>query len=391
VKSYASGFGLPVALLANLFEPPFIMDKIHNALCFGRDLPATGLPCHLEILSTGLSIRFSESSFETISLDRLSVKSAGFDHDHLALSWTADGEERQVYVKDQAMIAALKALAHPEVSRHIDRSIKSASRARRATKMWIWIAVASAMAALAGLWMTSDALVRMAVNRIPIEWERTLGESARQQILMGERVITEGPAIKAVEDMIRRLNDQLPGNPYRFNVTVVRNETVNAMALPGGSVIVYTGLLKQADSPEEVAGVLAHELSHVIMRHGLEGMVQSAGLMTVVMVVLGNQQGLIGALERLGLQITTLKFSRKKETEADLHGLQLLHQAHISPDGMIAFFERLAKNEGTPMALLSTHPMSAERAARLSGEASSLPMTSPAPFAFDWTAVKASL
>ncbi|HTK88481.1 MAG TPA: M48 family metallopeptidase, partial [Nitrospiraceae bacterium] len=146
-----------------------------------------------------------------------------------------------------------------------------------------------------------------------------------------------------------------------------------------------------ADSPEEVAGVLAHELSHVIMRHGLEGMVQSAGLMTVVMVVLGNQQGLIGALERLGLQITTLKFSRKKETEADLHGLQLLHQAHISPDGMIAFFERLAKNEGTPMALLSTHPMSAERAARLSGEASSLPMTSPAPFAFDWTAVKASL
>jgi beta-barrel assembly-enhancing protease len=379
-------------LLTNHFKPPsFIMDKDHNALCFGRDLPATGLPCHLEILPTGLSIRFSESSFETISLDRLSVKSGGFDHDHLILSWTADGEERQAYVKDEAMIAALRALAHPEVSRHIDRSIKGASRARRATKMWIWIAVASTMVVLAGLWMTSDVLVRMAVNRIPIEWERTLGESARQQVLMGERVITEGPAIKAVEDMTRRLNDQLPGSPYRFEITVIRNETVNAMALPGGSVIVYTGLLKQADSAEEVAGVLAHELSHVILRHGLEGMVQSVGLMTVVMVVLGNQQGLIGALERLGMQMTTLRFSRQKETEADLHGLQLLHQAHISPAGMIAFFERLAKNEGTPMALLSTHPMSAERAARLNREASSLPMTSPAPFDFDWAAVKASL
>ncbi|MDQ6735018.1 MAG: M48 family metallopeptidase [Nitrospirota bacterium] len=368
------------------------MYKTHNALCFGRDLPATGLPCHLEVLPAGLSIRFSESSFETISLDRLSVKSGGFDHDHLVLSWTTDGDERQMYVKEPVVIDALRALVHPEVSRHIDRSIKGATRARQATKMWIWIAVASMMAVLAGLWMTSDVLVRMAVNRIPIEWERTLGESARQQALMGERVITEGPAIKAVEAMTRRLNDQLPGSPYRFEITVVRNETVNAMALPGGSVIVYTGLLKQANSPEEVAGVLAHELSHVVLRHGMEGMVQSAGMMTVIMVMLGNQQeGLIGALERLGMQMTTLKFSREKETAADLHGLQLLHQAHISPAGMIAFFERLAKNEGSPIALLSTHPMSAERAARLNREASSLPTTSPAPFDFDWAVVKASL
>jgi beta-barrel assembly-enhancing protease len=367
------------------------MENISNALYFGPSSPTTGLPCRLEVLPIELKIRLSESVFETMPLDRIAVKSGGFDHDHLVLSWTADGEERQVYVKDQAMIAELKALAHPEVSRRIDRSIKGASRARRATKMWIWIAMASTMVALAGLWMTSDMLVRMAVNRIPSEWERTLGESARQQVLMGERVITEGPAVKAVEDMIRRLNAQLPGNPYRFNITVVRNETVNAMALPGGSVIMYTGLLKEADSPEEVAGVLAHEFSHVVLRHGLEGIVQSVGLMTVVMVVLGNQQGLIGALERLGMQMTTLRFSRQKETEADLHGLRLLHQAHISPAGMIAFFERLAKNEGTPIALLSTHPMSAERAARLNREASFLPMTSPAPFDFDWAAVKASL
>lgn len=367
------------------------MDKTPNALYFSRVHPALGLPCSLDVLPTELAIRLSDSSFETVPLERLSVKSGGFDHDHLVLSWTTDGDERQMYVKDPDMIAALRALVHPEVSRHIDRSIKGAARARQATKMWIWIALASMMAVLIGLWMTSDVLVRMAVNRIPVEWERTLGESARQQTLMGEHVITEGAAIKAVEAMTRRLNDQLPGSPYRFDITVVRNETVNAMALPGGSVIVYTGLLKQANSPEEVAGVLAHELSHVVLRHGMESMVQSVGMMTVIMVVLGNQQGLIGALERLGMQMTTLQFSREKETEADLHGLQLLHQAHISPAGMIAFFERLAKNEGTPIALLSTHPMSAERAARLNKEASFLPMTSPSPFNFDWAAVKASL
>lgn len=367
------------------------MDKTPNALYFSRTHPASGFPCHLEVLPTELAITISESSFETVPLERLSVKSGGFDHDHLVLSWTADGDERQTYIKEPVVIAALSALVHPDVSRHIDRSIKGATRARQATKMWIWVAIASIMAVLAGLWMASNVLVRMAVNRIPIEWERILGESARQQVLMGQRVITEGPAVNALKDMTRRLTDQLSGNPYRFEITVVRNETVNAMALPGGSIIVYTGLLKQADSPEEVAGVLAHELNHVVLRHGMESMVQSVGLMAVIMVVLGNQQGLIGPLERLGMQITTLQFSREKETEADLHGLHLLHQANISPAGMIAFFERLAKNEGTPIALLSTHPMSAGRAARLNKEASSLPMTSPMPFDIDWTAVKSSL
>ncbi|MBA2251434.1 MAG: M48 family metallopeptidase [Nitrospirales bacterium] len=362
-----------------------------NALYFGRAHPATGLPCRLDVLPTELKILLSESVGETIPLDRLAVKSGGFDQDHLILSWTVDGEERQVYVKDPAVIHVLKTSAHPDVSRHTHQSMKGAARACQATTVRIWVAAALIIAVLAGLWVASDVLVRMAVNRIPIEWERILGESARQEMLTGQRVVTEGPAVKAVEEMTRRLTDHVPGNPYRFDVTVVRNDAVNAMALPGGSVIVYTGLLKQAESPEEVAGVLAHEVNHVLLRHGVESMVQSVGVMALVMVLLGNQQGLIGALERLGIQLTTMKFSREKETEADVHGLHLLHQANISPAGMIRFFERLARSEGAPVALLSTHPMSAERAARLKKEEQALPSYTPGTFAFDWQSIKDGL
>jgi beta-barrel assembly-enhancing protease len=301
------------------------------------------------------------------------------------------GEERQVYVKDPAVIHALKTSAHLNVSRHTHHSMKSAARARQASTMWIWMSVASIIAVLAGLWMASDGLVQMAVNRVPIEWERTLGESARQELLTGQRVITEGPAVKAVEEITRRLTDHVADSPYRFDVTVVTNNAVNAMALPGGSVIVYTGLLKQAESPEEVAGVLAHEINHVLLRHGVESMVQSVGVMALVVVLLGNQQGLIGVLERLGIQLTTMKFSREKETEADLQGLHLLHQANISPAGMIQFFERLAKTEGGPVALLSTHPMSAERAARLKKEQQALPSYMSQTFAFDWRRMKSTL
>jgi beta-barrel assembly-enhancing protease len=382
----------PAASLEGRFEHPLsVMDKISNALYFGPSYPASGLPCHLQVLPTELSIRLSGSSVEIISLDRVALKSGGFDHDHLVLSWSIDGEERQVYVKDPAVIHALKTSAHLNVSRHTHHSMKSAARARQASTMWIWMSVASIIAVLAGLWMASDGLVQMAVNRVPIEWERTLGESARQELLTGQRVITEGPAVKAVEEITRRLTDHVADSPYRFDVTVVTNNAVNAMALPGGSVIVYTGLLKQAESPEEVAGVLAHEINHVLLRHGVESMVQSVGVMALVVVLLGNQQGLIGVLERLGIQLTTTKFSREKETEADLQGLHLLHQANISPAGMIQFFERLAKTEGGPVALLSTHPMSAERAARLKKEQQALPSYMSQTFAFDWRRMKSTL
>lgn len=136
------------------------MEKTHNALYFSRAHPAPGCPCHLEVLPGELTVRVAES-FETVPLERLSVKSGGFDHDHLILSWTTDGDERQIYVKDPVVIASLATLTSPEVSRHI------ASRARQATKMWIGFTMASLMAVLVGLWATSDVLVQMAVRRIP--------------------------------------------------------------------------------------------------------------------------------------------------------------------------------------------------------------------------------
>jgi Zn-dependent protease with chaperone function len=367
------------------------MNSVPNALYFGAGHPATGRPCHIEVRPPDLIIHMSEAEVESVSLERLGVKSGGFDHDHLILKWMHEGDERQLYIKDPVVIDALKTTEAWDIGRYVHRSTQHARRARQVRWAWVWISVALSVAVLAGLWFGSDVLVRTAVNRIPIEWEHQLGDATRHEVLKGQRVVTEGPAVAALGDICRRLTEQLRDSPYHFDVTLVRNETVNAMALPGGSVIVYTGLLQQAESPEEVAGVLAHELNHVLLRHGLENIMQSAGIVAIVTVAFGNQQGFIGLLEQFGIQLATTKFSRAKETEADLTGLHLLHEAGISPDGMIAFFERLAKTDGAPIALLSTHPMSAERAARLKSESASLPMTARVPFPFDWSAIKAGL
>jgi beta-barrel assembly-enhancing protease len=115
------------------------------------------------------------------------------------------------------------------------------------------------------------------------------------------------------------------------------------------------------------------------------------GFVAVVSIVLGNPPGLGGVMKQLGVELMTLKFGRAQETEADLTGLQLLHQAKINPTGMITFFQRLAEKDEGRVEWLSTHPMSSGRAERLKAELAAMPMQTPEPFSFEWAKIRTSL
>ena len=362
-----------------------------NALCFGDDLPGAGVPCHVEVSPDGLTLHLGEAPVETIPFSRVSIEAGGFDHDHLVLKWQSQGAARTLYLKDPDLIRSFRQTAPHELTAHVERTAQQVRRARHGRRTLLLVALGSVVGLILLLWLGSDALVQMAVSRIPTEWERPIGEAARSQFLAGQSVVKEGPTVAAVQEITKRLADAAPGNPYKFEVTVVRSDVVNAFALPGGYVVVFTGLLKKAESPEEVAGVLAHELNHVLLRHGLERIVKTAGLMAVVTIVVGDQQGLVGLAKRLGVELLTLKFGREQETQADLQGLHLLHRAKIAPAGMIRFFERLSESDKLQVEILSTHPMSAGRAERLKTEAAALSHQDPEPFTFDWGAVQAGL
>jgi predicted Zn-dependent protease len=131
------------------------------------------------------------------------------------------------------------------------------------------------------------------VDRIPLDWERRIGESAYQDFLIQHPAVKDGPAVAAVQEISERLIAHIPGNPYTFEVAVVKSEVVNAFALPGGYVVVFTALLQQAENAEEVAGVLSHELNHVLERHALQRIVKQLGLVTTVGIIIGDQQGLV--------------------------------------------------------------------------------------------------
>lgn len=372
------------------------MTEFHpNALCFGEEFPATGLPCLVHVEAHGITIGFPAGAKggqpESVPYSSMKVSAGGLDHDQLVLDWTGPTGQRTLYLKNPDVILAFRQAVPDHLNQPLERAAEQVRRARQRHRMVWGIVGGMLLASVLGLWFGSDLLVEIAVDRIPVEWEQKLGESAYRDFLAQQDVVKDGPSVAAVKEMTHRLTDPIPENPYTFEITVVKSDVVNAFALPGGYIVVFTGLMKKAESPEEVAGVLAHELNHVLQRHGLERIVKQLGLVAVVSIILGNQQGLGGIMKQLGVELMTLKFGRAQETEADLTGLELLYRAKVNPEGMITFFQRLAEKDDGRVEWLSTHPMSSARADHLKGQLAQMPKQDYEPFTFEWTKVRAAL
>lgn len=365
-----------------------------NALCFGDEFPASGMPCLVQIEAHGLTVTYApdqdraESRSESVRFSELSVSAGGLNHDQLVLHWPRSTGQKTLYLKNPDVIRAFRQMAPNHMSRPLEQAAEQVRQARQRHRVVWGLVSGTALVVVLGLWFGSDALVELAVNRIPVEWEQKLGESAYREFLAGQDVTKEGLAVAAVKEMTQRLASHVPNNPYRFEVTVVKSDVVNAFALPGGYVVVFTGLMKKAESPEEVAGVLAHELNHVLQRHGLERIIKQLGFVAVVSIVLGNPPGLGGVMKQLGVELMTLKFGRAQETEADTTGLDLLYRAKINPEGMITFFQRLAEKDEGRVEWLSTHPMSSARADHLKARLAEMPKQKAEPFSFEWPKVR---
>lgn len=193
------------------------------------------------------------------------------------------------------------------------------------------------------------------------EIDRQIGAAAAKQmsLLGGE---CKNPAAKAyVEQLAAPILKAAGPTPFEFQFRVADDPSVNAFALPGGYVTVNRGLLEAAETGEEVAGVLGHELQHALLRHGTRRILRQVGGRALLWIITGGTdfdwmtQG-VGTL-------TGLSYDRGQESEADMEGLRMLTEAGIDPNGLATFFARLEKDGGpTPPALLSTHPDPGDRA-----------------------------
>src|SRR5947209_3300572 len=255
-------------------------------------------------------------------------------------------------VDDFGFLAALHTAA-PVVTRRFHDP-----RRRRARVQLTVLAALAVVGVAAALYVWGIPAAAGAVAaRVPASWEERLGNAIVADLASPGREAVIG-------GIVRRLLAPLPSVPYTFRVTVLDDGSVNALAVPGGQIILLRGLLERTRTPEELAGVLAHEIQHVLRRHATRMLLQhtSAGLMLAA--VSGDISGAMAYGLESARVLGALRYSRQYEAEADVEGLRMLLAAGVDPEGMIAFFETLRAEEGrqpTPLRYLASHPPARDR------------------------------
>lgn len=203
-------------------------------------------------------------------------------------------------------------------------------------------------------------------NLISIEDEWKLGQQIAADVERQVRLSNDETVSSYVRQMGQRIVAQTPMANLPWEFHVVEDRAINAFAIPGGHVYVNTGLIANADNASELAGVMAHEISHVVARHSTEQLSRQYGLSVLAGVVLGQDPG---ALQQIAAQIVAggalARFSREAEREADEIGIRFMYDANYDPRGMASMFRELLEHQKSQPsrveAFFSTHPTTEER------------------------------
>jgi beta-barrel assembly-enhancing protease len=220
-----------------------------------------------------------------------------------------------------------------------------------------------------GLYLWGIPAVASVVSSVvPVSWEERLGEAVAQHLAPPAKKCTDPTLARAVDEIMASLTRTLPDSPYTFRVAVVDNPTINAFAAPGGYIVIFRGLLERTRTAEELAGVLSHEMQHILKRHATRMLVQNASTAFLLAAITGET----GDAMAFGLEgarlLGALRYSRHHEEEADAEGVGMLVLAGIDPEGLIAFFETLREDRrqvAGVLSYLSTHPSIGDRIERL--------------------------
>jgi Zn-dependent protease with chaperone function len=241
---------------------------------------------------------------------------------------------------------------------------------------------AGSVAVAALLYASATPAARWAAHRVPRSAEAKLGQELAH--LVSKKYCETPEAGVALGQLARRL-----GADPHIAVHVLDLEMVNAFTFPGGTVVITKGLLAEAAGPDEVAGVLAHEIEHVARRHVMVHVVRSSLLTALWQAGVGDYTGFFVIDPKTAFDIAALRFSRDDEREADRGAVARLQGAGIRPDGFRQFFDRLrAKTDSIPP-WLSNHPSSAERMAAIAaGQPTAQGTTLPALGEAEWKSLQ---
>lgn len=229
------------------------------------------------------------------------------------------------------------------------------------------LAGAAAIMIIAALYLWGiPALADTVAARVPVQWEAQLGQDVMEEVTRRTERCGDPQLATALEEIVATLTTAWTPSLYTFRVTVLDVPAINALAAPGGYIAVYRGLLEKTEAPEELAGVLAHEMQHVLHRDATRALIRETSIKTMFDVATGGA-GSVTSLQAAGV-LARLRYSREAEAAADRDGMSMMEAAHLDPQGMIHIYEVLRREaEQLPRAVtyLSTHPDIDSRIAEL--------------------------
>lgn len=338
------------------------------ATYYGADA-ARPHPAEAEWVSTGvIAIRLADRT-ETWDLRAPGTTweiSAG------ALRITHGAERHVIIVKDPIVVKSWT--AHLRTHR-----IRKSREGRTAWLLTLPLALPLGLIALAlavYFWVLPWASERLAM-KMPPSVDAQLGDPMFEGMRSGLDIDTAGSAT------LQAFADKLVIAPtFKLRLHLVKDDQVNAFALPGGHIVVCTGILEKMDRSDQLVALLAHEGTHVENRHSTRGLARDLAGSFFLSLVLGDVGGLGGALAQKGDELKGLSYSRDLETEADTIGIARLRESGVDPEGMVALLELLEREaqdmpEGT--SFLSSHPLTKDRLAVAHAKVSAVEAIGPAP------------
>jgi hypothetical protein len=237
-------------------------------------------------------------------------------------------------------------------------------------------------------WGQTD--VRPGFNLFTVDQDVEIGKQSAVEVERQLPMLSEAAISRYVADLGARLASRAPGAKFPYKFKVANLSDINAFALPGGFIYVHRGLLEKVRSEGELAGVMAHEIAHVALRHPTN-QASKTYLAQAGIGILGGLLGgktetttgqIVGAVGGFGLNTLFLKYSRGAETQADIVGAQIMAKAGYDPMEMVRFFETLrlqaGSDPGKVATFLSDHPAPVDRQARIRQEAALLGPLRPA-------------
>jgi predicted Zn-dependent protease len=256
------------------------------------------------------------------------------------------------------------------------------NKKRRPLIAWITLIAIAAMP----LSVAAQTQIKYHSNKFSVQDDVKLGRQAAQEaeqqfpLLNDEQV--RGYVERVGERLVAAIPQQFQHQEFDYYFKVVNARDINAFALPGGPMYVNRGMIEAARTEGEMAGVMAHEISHVALRHGTAQATKSQKYSTLAAIagiagaVITRNPG-VGQLAQAPFAVYLLKFSREYETEADILGAQIMAQAGYDPKDLANMFRTIEQQGGGGGGFLSDHPSPSDRYARINREAQSLRVTNP--------------